>query len=93
MVFRDAAVHAHWFLVPCAALLFAYPGLCNYGHRHTVKIPVAVAHLLVMSFVQDFEQLQLTDITSSIESRQNRIFLLMEEVRRLRIQQRLKVSE
>jgi hypothetical protein len=39
---------------------------------------------------QDFAALQLTDINNSIEVRRDRIFLLMEEIRRLRIQQRLK---
>ena len=36
--------------------------------------------------------MQLEEIQQSIELRRNRIFLLMEEVRRLRIQQRVKVS-
>lgn len=41
--------------------------------------------------LQDFAALQLDEINAGIQSRRNRIFLLMEEVRRLRIQQRLKV--
>lgn len=36
--------------------------------------------------------MQLEEIQHSIELRRNRIFLLMEEVRRLRIQQRVKVT-
>ncbi|GFR51010.1 hypothetical protein Agub_g13337 [Astrephomene gubernaculifera] len=40
--------------------------------------------------VKDFENLQLDEIAQSIQARRNKIFLLMEEVRRLRIQQRLK---
>ena len=36
--------------------------------------------------------MQLEEIQHSIELRRNRIFLLMEEVRRLRIQQRVKVA-
>lgn len=36
--------------------------------------------------------MQLNEISTNIQSRRNKIFLLMEEVRRLRIQQRLKVS-
>ncbi|KXZ44851.1 hypothetical protein GPECTOR_61g804 [Gonium pectorale] len=40
--------------------------------------------------VKDFANLQLDEISQSIQARRNRIFLLMEEVRRLRIQQRLK---
>lgn len=43
--------------------------------------------------VQDFATLQLQDIRDSIKSRRNKIFLLMEEVRRLRIQQRIKTAE
>lgn len=35
--------------------------------------------------------MQLAEIRHNLTSRRNRIFLLMEEVRRLRIQQRLKV--
>ncbi|GLC47516.1 hypothetical protein PLESTB_001763400 [Pleodorina starrii] len=43
--------------------------------------------------VKDFANLQLDEISQNIQSRRNRIFLLMEEVRRLRIQQRLKGAE
>ncbi|KAJ8421276.1 hypothetical protein Cgig2_026807 [Carnegiea gigantea] len=40
--------------------------------------------------VQDFSQMQVQEIQDNIRSRRNKIFLLMEEVRRLRIQQRIK---
>lgn len=40
--------------------------------------------------VQDFVQMQMQEIQDNIRSRRNKIFLLMEEVRRLRIQQRIK---
>ncbi|CAO2824027.1 unnamed protein product [Amaranthus hypochondriacus] len=40
--------------------------------------------------VQNFVQMQAQEIQDNIRSRRNKIFLLMEEVRRLRIQQRLK---
>ncbi|XP_028795554.1 protein ORANGE-LIKE, chloroplastic isoform X1 [Neltuma alba] len=40
--------------------------------------------------VQDFDQMQTQEIQDNIKSRRNKIFLLMEEVRRLRVQQRLK---
>ncbi|KAI5071317.1 hypothetical protein GOP47_0013568 [Adiantum capillus-veneris] len=43
--------------------------------------------------VQDFATLQLQDIRDSIRIRRNKIFLLMEEVRRLRIQQKIKSAE
>ncbi|GAB4856368.1 hypothetical protein Ancab_014288 [Ancistrocladus abbreviatus] len=40
--------------------------------------------------VQDFVQMQIQEIEDNIKSRRSKIFLLMEEVRRLRVQQRLK---
>ncbi|CAA0822517.1 chaperone protein dnaJ-related [Striga hermonthica] len=43
--------------------------------------------------VQDFVQMQLQEIQDNIRSRRNRIFLLMEELRRLRVQQRIKSME
>ncbi|GFQ06181.1 hypothetical protein PHJA_002762100 [Phtheirospermum japonicum] len=43
--------------------------------------------------VQDFETMELQEIQENIRSRRNKIFLQMEEVRRLRIQQRLKSAE
>lgn len=43
--------------------------------------------------VLDFSKMQLQEIRDNITSRRNKIFLLMEEVRRLRIQQRIKSAE
>ncbi|XP_068635176.1 protein ORANGE-GREEN, chloroplastic-like [Aristolochia californica] len=43
--------------------------------------------------VQDFAKMQLQEIQDNIRSRRNKIFLHMEEVRRLRIQQRIKSAE
>ncbi|KAI5073237.1 hypothetical protein GOP47_0011250 [Adiantum capillus-veneris] len=43
--------------------------------------------------VSDFARLQLQEIQDNIRSRRNAIFLLLEEVRRLRIQQKLKSIE
>ncbi|XP_074296018.1 protein ORANGE, chloroplastic-like [Silene latifolia] len=43
--------------------------------------------------VQDFEKMELLEIQDNIRSRRNKIFLHMEEVRRLRIQQRIKSAE
>lgn len=40
---------------------------------------------------QNFSTMQLSELEDNIVARRNRIFLLMEEVRRLRIQRRLKV--
>ncbi|XP_009771548.1 protein ORANGE, chloroplastic isoform X1 [Nicotiana tabacum] len=43
--------------------------------------------------VEDFAKMELQEIRDNIRSRRNKIFLHMEEVRRLRIQQRLKSAE
>jgi hypothetical protein len=43
--------------------------------------------------VQDFAKMEVQEIQENIRSRRNKIFLHMEEVRRLRIQQRLKNAE
>ncbi|TXG54513.1 hypothetical protein EZV62_019769 [Acer yangbiense] len=43
--------------------------------------------------VQDFVKMELQEIQDNILSRRNKIFLHMEEVRRLRIQQRIKNAE
>ncbi|KAL6899826.1 hypothetical protein ACP4OV_006484 [Aristida adscensionis] len=43
--------------------------------------------------IQDFIQMQSQEIQDNIKSRRNKIFLLMEEVRRLRVQQRIRTSE
>ncbi|XVF49451.1 hypothetical protein PTKIN_Ptkin04bG0013600 [Pterospermum kingtungense] len=43
--------------------------------------------------VQDFAKMELQEIHDNIRSRRNKIFLQMEEVRRLRIQQRIKNAE
>ncbi|KAL2611670.1 hypothetical protein R1flu_023362 [Riccia fluitans] len=43
--------------------------------------------------VLDFAPMQLQEIRDHINTRRNRIFLLMEEVRRLRIQQKIKSAE
>ncbi|KAK4351190.1 hypothetical protein RND71_030503 [Anisodus tanguticus] len=43
--------------------------------------------------VQDFAKMELQEIRDNIRSRRNKIFLHMEQVRRLRIQQRIKSAE
>ncbi|KAJ4728959.1 Chaperone dnaJ-like protein [Melia azedarach] len=43
--------------------------------------------------VQDFAKMEMQEIQDNIRSRRNKIFLHMEEVRRLRIQQRIKSAE
>ncbi|CAN6716954.1 unnamed protein product [Malus baccata var. baccata] len=42
--------------------------------------------------VQDFVQMQLQEIQDNIRSRRNKIFLLMEELRRLRVQHRIRMA-
>jgi len=43
--------------------------------------------------IQDFVQMQSQEIQDNVKSRRNKIFLLMEEVRRLRVQQRIRAAE
>ncbi|KAK3158102.1 hypothetical protein QOZ80_2AG0132950 [Eleusine coracana subsp. coracana] len=43
--------------------------------------------------IEDFAQMQSQEIQDNIKSRRNKIFLLMEEVRRLRVQQRIRTAE
>ncbi|CAN6244559.1 unnamed protein product [Urochloa humidicola] len=43
--------------------------------------------------IEDFVQMQSQEIQDNIKSRRNKIFLLMEEVRRLRVQQRIRTAE
>jgi hypothetical protein len=43
--------------------------------------------------IEDFAQMQSQEIQDNIKSRRNKIFLSMEEVRRLRVQQRLRTAE
>ncbi len=45
-----------------------------------------------IALAQDFDKYDLTAVNKSIQTRRTRIFLLMEEVRRLRIEQRVKVG-
>lgn len=42
--------------------------------------------------MQDFVQMQLQEIQDNIRSRRNKIFLLMEELRRLRVQHRIRMA-
>lgn len=43
--------------------------------------------------LKDFAKLQLSEINQGLTARRNRVFLLLEEIRRLRIQQRVKGGE
>ncbi|KAH9307739.1 hypothetical protein KI387_035650 [Taxus chinensis] len=43
--------------------------------------------------LRSFATMQLQEIQDNIRSRRNKIFLLMEEVRRLRVQQRIRIAE
>jgi hypothetical protein len=47
--------------------------------------------LLLLFSQQDFANMPIDEVRANINSRRDKIFLLMEELRRLRIQQRLKV--
>lgn len=46
---------------------------------------------ILLLLLQDFANMPIDEIRLNIASRRDKIFLLMEELRRLRIQQRLKV--
>lgn len=43
--------------------------------------------------IQDFAKMQLQEIQDNVRSRRNKIFLFMEEIRRLRVQQRIKSAD
>ncbi|KAL9256056.1 ORANGE-LIKE, chloroplastic-like protein [Drosera capensis] len=59
--------------------------------RHRSPIPFPVKTITPgPGTVQDFMKMQAQEIDDNIRSRRNKIFLLMEEVRRLRVQQRIK---
>ena len=70
---------------------------CIIESRESVKVRCELARARsqnatpAWSHMQDFARLQLAEINQAILKRRNRIFLLMEEVRRLRVQQRVKV--
>ncbi|CAA6669781.1 unnamed protein product [Spirodela intermedia] len=55
--------------------------------------PTALCIIEGPETVQDFAKMELQEIQDNIKSRRNKIFLHMEEVRRLRIQQRIKNAE
>ncbi|KAK9814259.1 hypothetical protein WJX72_003045 [[Myrmecia] bisecta] len=62
----------------------------NSSNADSSALPADFCLIESRETVKDFSSMQLAEINESIQSRRNRIFLLMEEVRRLRIQQRLK---
>ncbi|KAF2311657.1 hypothetical protein GH714_025670 [Hevea brasiliensis] len=69
----------------------------NSCSSFSVKKPQTEASLFCIiegpETVQDFAKMELQEIRDNIRSRRNKIFLQMEEVRRLRIQQRIKSAE
>lgn len=60
--------------------------------KEVLRVMLEVVLRIELCPVQNFASMQLAEIRQNLTSRRNRIFLLMEEVRRLRIQQRLKVG-
>jgi len=60
------------------------------GRAESIALPDNFCIIESPTAVKDFADMQLSEVRASIEVRRNRIFLLMEEVRRLRIQERLK---
>jgi hypothetical protein len=65
----------------------------SLGTDDSIALPENFCIIESRDAVKDFASMQLDEIADNISARRNRIFLLMEEVRRLRIQQRLKVRE
>ncbi|KAK3236911.1 hypothetical protein CYMTET_52976 [Cymbomonas tetramitiformis] len=65
----------------------------NTWFNDTTALPENFCIIESRDTVQDFAVLQLDEITKNIQSRRNKTFLLMEEVRRLRIQQKAKMTE
>ncbi|XP_074556335.1 protein ORANGE, chloroplastic-like [Curcuma longa] len=63
------------------------------GGSSTDKNPAGFCIIEGPETVQDFAKMELQEIQDNIRSRRNKIFLHMEEVRRLRIQQRIKNAE
>ncbi|XP_042419412.1 protein ORANGE, chloroplastic-like [Zingiber officinale] len=63
------------------------------GGSSTEKNPAGFCIIEGPETVQDFAKMELQEIQDNIRSRRNKIFLHMEEVRRLRIQQRIKNAE
>ncbi|KAK9921331.1 hypothetical protein M0R45_029844 [Rubus argutus] len=57
------------------------------------NIPSSFCIIEGPEMVQDFVQMQLQEIQDNIRSRRNKIFLLMEELRRLRVQHRIKMAK
>jgi len=65
----------------------------GYNIEDTVALPTNFCLIEHRDTVQDFAEMDLAEITKNVEVRRNKIFLLMEEVRRLKIQQRFKQGE
>lgn len=59
----------------------------------SADVPLSFCIIEGPETVQDFVKMQLQEIQDNIRSRRNKIFLLMEEVRRLRVQQRIKSAD
>lgn len=71
-----------------ARVLDVTPVVAAPGQRWLLLSPV----LLLALALQDFANMPADEIKINISNRRDKIFLLMEELRRLRIQQRLKVG-
>jgi hypothetical protein len=63
----------------------------NFENNSTAaSATLLILFFLLLPNLQNFANMQLDEIQANITARRNKIFLLMEEVRRLRIQQRIK---
>eukprot|EP00250_Pteridium_aquilinum_P010343 c19316_g1_i1 orf=227-1234(+) len=79
-------------LAPCSSRQESTPG---NGRFEDNELPSTEAFCIIEGpeTVMDFARLQLQEIQDNIKSRRNAIFLLLEEVRRLRIQQKIRSLE
>ena len=62
----------------------------NEGMFESKSLPENYCIIEGRNSVVDFADMQVEEIAMNIESRRQRVFLLMEELRRLRVQQRVK---
>eukprot|EP00878_Enallax_costatus_P026444 GHUV01028377.1.p1 GENE.GHUV01028377.1~~GHUV01028377.1.p1 ORF type:complete len:161 (+),score=14.98 GHUV01028377.1:253-735(+) len=74
------------------ALRAASSDSSNGAMADATSVPESFCIIEGRDAVKDFANMPIDEIRVNIASRRDKIFLLMEELRRLRIQQRLKVS-
>ena len=87
-----------WLDGHASARARAYFCMSDLAIENSQKLTMFTLLLLHVFFSKDgstldsFESLSVEELNSSIESRRNDIFRLMEEVRRLRVQQKVRTA-